>query len=523
MAWSGICRFKQDEGAAVAPTVALALFALVGVGGIAFDYARLVSMDTELQSAADQAALAAASQLDGRAGTCSRAGQAARAFVTNQTRFSNDGGTLAITIANETACDSVGSIRFYQNKAKTTAATSDANANFVEVTVNARTARYALTPIVGALNSGAISGTAFAGMGSAICRIPPVFICNPDEPANNTDPLLELNVSSRIGRGLKLISENKYAPGNVGFLVTFPGASGANDLAKALGWDQLPYNCTQTDNGDAVRVETEPGTMQSVRSAFNTRFDMQDGPGLGCVGSGNCPPSSNVRKDLIRSGTGCDDGSWTVASGRYYPATEAPLAATVTPEAMGYPRDICHANDTFTGCNSLGRFGNGVWDREAYFRSTYPANAVAVKAAMQADGLDPTTVTRYQVYKWEAEQAQGAHPEYLDPKTVTGGAAHSRPICWTGTPAGGIVPSASTVDRRRLSAAIINCNATDLKGRKTVPVANWIDIFLVEPSYDRSGVTSKKDIYVEVIGETDLGGGATGGGALRRDVPYLIE
>ena len=51
---------RSDNSAAVAPTVALSLFALIGAGGIAFDYARLASLDTELQNAADQAALAAA-------------------------------------------------------------------------------------------------------------------------------------------------------------------------------------------------------------------------------------------------------------------------------------------------------------------------------------------------------------------------------------------------------------------------------------------------------------------------------
>ena len=27
-----------------------------------------------------------------------------------------------------------------------------------------------------------------AGLGTAICKVPPVMICNPDEPAGNTDP-----------------------------------------------------------------------------------------------------------------------------------------------------------------------------------------------------------------------------------------------------------------------------------------------------------------------------------------------
>ena len=57
-----------DRRGAVAPTVALSLFALIAVGGLAFDYARLAGMDTELQNAADQAALAAASQLDRQPG-----------------------------------------------------------------------------------------------------------------------------------------------------------------------------------------------------------------------------------------------------------------------------------------------------------------------------------------------------------------------------------------------------------------------------------------------------------------------
>ena len=55
-----IRRLLQSTKGSVAPTVALSLVGLVAAGGIAFDYARLASMDTELQNAADQAALAAA-------------------------------------------------------------------------------------------------------------------------------------------------------------------------------------------------------------------------------------------------------------------------------------------------------------------------------------------------------------------------------------------------------------------------------------------------------------------------------
>src|SRR5512134_74180 len=97
-----------DVSGAVAPTVALSLFALIGAGGIAFDYARLASLDTELQNAADQAALAAATQLDGESGACARAAAAAAGLLSNETLFANEAATRAITVTNEAACDAAG-------------------------------------------------------------------------------------------------------------------------------------------------------------------------------------------------------------------------------------------------------------------------------------------------------------------------------------------------------------------------------------------------------------------------------
>ena len=57
------------------------MVALIAAGGIAFDYARLAAMDTELQDAADQAALAAASQLDRQTGACARGRGCIEPFV----------------------------------------------------------------------------------------------------------------------------------------------------------------------------------------------------------------------------------------------------------------------------------------------------------------------------------------------------------------------------------------------------------------------------------------------------------
>ena len=141
--------FWKNDTAAVAPTVTLAIFGLVAAGGLAFDYARMVSLDTELHNAADQAALAAASQLDGRAGARTRGTSAAQNLVQNLTYFSNDGGTTAVTVPT---------VVFYSGYnevtgVKSPVATADSNADYVEVTVGVRRANYALTPIVAAFSS----------------------------------------------------------------------------------------------------------------------------------------------------------------------------------------------------------------------------------------------------------------------------------------------------------------------------------------------------------------------------------
>ncbi len=108
----------RNADGAVAPMVALSLVGLVAAGGIAFDYARLASMDTELQDAADQAALAAASQLDGQTGACARAAAAASALVANRTMFANDNANataINVQSTGESACDATGKVRFYQS------------------------------------------------------------------------------------------------------------------------------------------------------------------------------------------------------------------------------------------------------------------------------------------------------------------------------------------------------------------------------------------------------------------------
>lgn len=514
-----ISRLVSSNNAAVAPTVALSLFALIGVSGIAFDYARLATMDSELQAAADQAALAAATQLDGLTGACARAGNAARNLVLNQSRFANDGSGRDVTIPLESGCDAGGNVRLYQNQSKTLAATNDANAHFVEVSVNSRQARYALTPVVGALWSGAITGTAFAGLGSSVCKVPPLMMCNPNG-SGAFDP------DAYRGRGVRLVETQgnsaSYAPGAFGYLNVGAANNGSPDQRAALGLNGAALSCLNSTTGD---VDT--GVSGNVMNALNVRFDIfENGWGRNtCFGSNNCNPAMNTTKDVVRSSSACNGNTGGLANNewrlppsadQYIPTNAAGDDANVT--HMGYPMDVCHYATT----NSCGRLGNGTWRPDIYFKVNHPTmvNASGSNWA-SASGL-PSTASRYDVYQWEINSNN--RPSPAAKAFTSGGGGNYRqygaPLCKAGIPAGNGQP-----DRRVISVAIAtNCAA--LHG-SSVPVAigGWMDVFLVQPAVARPDAgTAANELYVEIIGRSKAAGsGSSGAQAVLRDVPYLIE
>jgi Flp pilus assembly protein TadG len=536
---SGRSLWRNADGA-VAPTVALSLTALIAAGGIAFDYSRMASMDTELQTAADQAALAAAAQLDGNAGACARAANAARNMLVNQTYMANDGNAsgLQVTIPLETDCDATGQVRFYQDIGKTKPADDDSNAKFVEVEVDPRESVYALTPIVAAFRSGEMHAVAFAGLDSAICKVPPLMMCNPEE---SDDP--DFTIADYVGKGIRLVANDGgggYGPGNFGFLaggLDTGGANGAKVLRQILGRSDQAGDCINADG-----VTTDPGNMVSVRDALNTRFDIYDN-GINnpnaCGTNGTlCPPSINTRKDLVQSGNACtlaDNASknpkgWTLPANPYPGSTlptegELSEAQAKALSPTGYPHDICHSFSETGDCTD-GRIGDGHWDRYAYFLShpvDYPGLTTKAQVdAFMTSNFGTTTPSRYKVYSWEMETAANRAARLHTNVNVGGNKANSQPVC---TPPG-VIPDESNVDRRVLTVAVVNCTAEGVKGKTPdVTVTKWIDIFLTEPSLARTKgtPTENSDIYVEVVGQTK---NATDEGAVqlvKKSVPYLIE
>ena len=549
--------FRDNKGA-VAPIVALSLVGLIATGGVAFDYARLASLDTELQDAADQAALAAATQLDGHADSATRAIAAAQGLVANETRFGNDSCGVAIeTGVSNAACTAGGAtarvrIMFFANKSDAEGdanafagtATNGATAKFVRVEVAERKARYALTPIVAAFSSGTLGASATAGLGSAICKVPPLMMCNPDETSTN----LDFNVANYRGKGIKLVqggAGSAWASGNFGYLESGTG-NGASAVEYALGANSPPGNCLAGDG-----VSTKPGQNTSVTDAINTRFDIYENGLTNSCTTGTCSPSNNVRKDVVRpvgsSNFGYKTGSdpWDQPKWPYLPSstTGAYVSSDATagyPTAMGLPRDKCHAVDP-ESCTA-GRVGNGDWDRDLYFFvnhrteegspaspnanwQTIPSLVTFAQAnGYTTSGLNPTiaNITRYDVYRWEI-QANSLN-QYLD-HSVTKGANttdyynYARPQS-----SAGLAASANQPDRRLISMAVVNCAEQGVQGQSAnVKVAKWVELFLVEPSITRDR-TVKGDVYVEVVRETNAGGSApTNAQVVKRDVPYLVK
>jgi len=516
---------RSDKGS-VAPTVGLSLFALIAAGGIAFDYGRLASMDTELQNAADQAALAAASQLDGTSTSMARAEAAARTFLTNTTYSSNDSGGMNVTISavdvpSQCGTGTVPPVEFFAIKAD---AESGCNgfvdparfdeAKFVRVGVTARQAVYALTPIVGAFRSGSINADATAGLGSSICKVPPLMICNPS-------PGTAFPVTA--GKGVLVVAHQNgqsWSSGNFGFLNAGQSNNGAPDLLAAMAYQDAALTCQDTDTGDVDTGATVPAI-----DAANTRFDIYNfasggGSTLGACYNGSCPAALNVTKDVIHSSgfngnNACkmDNGNgggtptgWKLAANRYWPLpgpgptwhdTSKPL------DAMGLPRDNCHYTSYDSTLCSGSRIGDGVWGRADYWAKNHT-------------GAPPTgysSWTRYQTYIWEIQN--NAIPNGLPAGSNV--FQYGRPQCSTGTPD-------PLRDRRLLTVAIAD-NCANLSGTSVpVQISRWVDMFFVEPGINGRGNGSTNDeIYLEVVRETQTAGNGSNAQVIRRDVPYLVK
>jgi len=110
----------------------------------------------------------------------------------------------------------------------------------------------------------------------------------------------------------------------------------------------------------------------------------------------------------------------------------------------------------------------------------------------------------------------------LGPRASEAGA---NPLTSYGAPQCGPVAPPTVPDRRRITLAVVNCSSNVVHGNSVdVPIEEWVDAFLVEPSLNRQR-TGPGDVYVEIISKTGglIPNNSGGSVTTRRDVPYLIK
>lgn len=553
----------RNESAAIAPLYAIGIFMLVGIAGVGFDYARMASLDSELQNAADQAALAGATQLDGKAGSRARAIAAVKNFASNYSRLADDGGSPLLTFdaAGTSGFCTDGAISFWKKdttgsstgteptyiKVDPASATADIDARYVKVCVDTRSTRYVLTPLIDLFRTGNMYAGAMAGLGSSICKQPPIMICHPD-------PSVPFNADGRKGQGVVATGHstgsagsggaggtgttNHWAPGDFGFLQIQDGDAGSRNakLLMALAYDNPPLDCVNVEDN---RVNT--GNPQGLYDAINTRFGIYDFPSNGngnvlapCK-DGKCTAGPNPVMDFVTpGGNGNNACKMHNSQGYHLPDAGSEFAPVAQPtsgptvnyddngviDRMGLPRDNCHYETYLSatssqsdgsggyvagGCNGSpnGRFGyrtgsaNAEWARNEYWNKNHAG------VTRPTDATDPSkdwrSMTRYQTYLWELANDSAANS-----------------VCGvTGAP-----------QRRVLTVAVVTNCASLTGASQPVVIDQWVDMFLVEPSSDdaRRHNRFKDAVYMEIIGKSQIAGnGVFGSQEVRRDVPYLVR
>jgi Flp pilus assembly protein TadG len=366
----------RDTSGLMAPYVAVMLPALIGFSTLAVDASRYMSLQTQMQAAADSLALAGARELNKQVGAQSRA-ISAMANAYGATHSANTivgmGSSPTLTYAYTffsalpAASAGIGG----------TAATGDGDSKYVSVTVAAQTVP-TIFPLsflnTAAVNNFSAGASAVAGnAGIAACGVAPIFICNPyeDPSGSMTDAqataalYTAFATPSILQRQFKLNRTNT-SPGHFGWLQTEDGCNNSSCMRTHIASETgACYNTT------GVTLAT--GNHNSVEQFFDTMFDIYSqnpSPGV----SGNAP-SINVRKGYL-PGTHANAADW---------CRSGPADANPTNTALTYPSDLTSGKVTHNS-NSVSSVANtaGVVSGEPIVDS---------KGYLGSTSASPTTVT----------------------------------------------------------------------------------------------------------------------------------
>ena len=247
---------------AVAVIVALSSVALFGFAGVALDVGRLYVNRTELQTAADACALAAAGELtcDPGAGTCPAAfllnAQSAGIFAAGRNKRDFQLSSVTITPAD---------VKFYTALAPNSSYLSIAggasnNSRYVMCTAQATGIVPWFMSVFGAGGKTVTSsGVATRAPSQSFCNGAPMGVCS--KPGGYA-------VGEWITGSFTSNGNNDDVAGSFRWIDYTPNAGGNSEIRDQLVGDA---GVCDIHVGDNVR---QPGQQQGAKSAYNTRFGL---------------------------------------------------------------------------------------------------------------------------------------------------------------------------------------------------------------------------------------------------------
>ncbi|HSE79552.1 MAG TPA: TadE/TadG family type IV pilus assembly protein [Alphaproteobacteria bacterium] len=525
---------RNNESGAVAVYIGIITALLIGFAGLAIDLSRLGTLQTQLQNAADQAALSGAAELDGKDDSVIRAARAVygESGVEAQLTVNNENiageGTITITRfrllsaipPDTTAIDCpvwVSSFAAAQSYTPTGGGAHCANGwqnvRFIEVVAEQRTIDVSLIAVLRSL--GAASATqatttarAVAGFTQFVCQVVPMFTCNPSENIAGGGPVIMnkgqmLLMKAGGGKGAQ------YGPGNYGLLDPIFDNQGAKSVAENLA-SAGSEGCFSVSG-----VEVNQGQKTGpVKTAVNTRFDIYDNPNFsGQQGNDEFRPARNVTKGCYGMTCGTTYGNFNQDPSLWDPnAKGAPF-----PRAGCFYNGACSESCWSGECRMSANTDWSAQNRTTYWSINHP-NSVAPGVTPTGNqysrpaNWDDPSFTRYDTYRWEIDSGHvpdrtrddgpsqpcgadpGGYPASYNASCSDG--EQGRPSNYTGG------TLSDEPERRIIIIAVVNCiEHGPINGNSTppLPVEQYAKFFVTEPVDIHSGNTNQ-DIYGEFVG-----------------------
>ncbi len=495
---------KPRQHGAVAIIVALCLTILVGMLGLVLDLGHLYIAKTELQNAADAAALSGAERLNGTAARiCCAADSAQEMAIAAAAKNNYDFNSKQVTINASNISFSSSHIGPWVDVATAMASPSDKTFVKVDTGIDGTSLQSLNTWFIQVL-PGVASGMKTFGMavaGKYVYEVAPLGICAlTKDPTDLT--MADEDIGFKRGVTYLMADVNPLAPGTQYWInpVTVTDTAENNACPSGTNSEQasLPYMCTGKVNfmpKVGQFVYTNPGISTAQVRALNSRFNIytQDSK----CDPITAPPDKNI-KPYVYNGSGGQPKDWmdtaptqqSISFGYYgcIYSSDPLVPSTCTNKCVSKNGNIHECVQSDNGSV----VGPGPNDVVAWRSKPFELNPVT-------DTSFQTKATDYGVL-WSASRPVGKGvgdwPTLY--KSQTAKSAYPEPSPYSGTDSNFLLgPTVNTgKDKRRMmNIVIVNCHAA---GGNCRPVeVLGVGKFLLQTQASENG---KKDIYLEYAG-----------------------